>query len=59
MKHFVRRMFRQISGDRKGATAVEYGLIIGLLALAIIGSVAQVGSPVENHFEAAANGFPD
>lgn len=59
MKDFLRHMARQLERDQKGATAVEYGLIMGLIALAIVGSIAQVGSPVQNHFEAAEEGFPD
>ena len=35
---FVNRMKRLVR-DERGATAIEYGLIAGLMVLAIIGSV--------------------
>ncbi len=59
MRDMIRNLARQLGRDRRGATAVEYGLMMGLIALAIVGSIAQVGPPVKNHFEAADNGFPD
>ncbi len=59
MRDFLRHVARQLERDQKGATAVEYGLIMGLIALAIVGSIAQVGSPVQNHFESAEESFPD
>ncbi len=53
------RLTKSFADDREGATAVEYGLLIGLMALAIFASVGAVGSPVQAHFEAAENSFPD
>jgi pilus assembly protein Flp/PilA len=39
----------RFSGDR-GATAVEYGLIVALIAGAIIGSVALLGANINSWF---------
>jgi len=33
------RLLRKIGQDARGATAVEYGLILGLIFVAIIGAV--------------------
>ena len=35
---------RRFLRDRNGATAIEYGLIAGLIALAVVGAVATVGT---------------
>ena len=37
-------LFNHIARDEKGATAVEYGLILALLFLAILGAVQTLGS---------------
>lgn len=53
-----RSALRRLWKDRAGATAVEYALIAGLVALAIVGAVAAVGSGVGALFGAAERGFP-
>jgi pilus assembly protein Flp/PilA len=30
--------------DESGATAIEYGLLLGMIALVIVGTVTQLGS---------------
>jgi pilus assembly protein Flp/PilA len=35
---------RSLADDRDGATAIEYGLIAGLIAIAIITAVTLVGT---------------
>jgi len=44
----------RLSGDR-GATAVEYGLIVTLIAVAIIAIVFTVGQNLKNEFTTVAN----
>jgi pilus assembly protein Flp/PilA len=41
--------------DESGATAIEYGLIAGLIAVVIIGSLTTLGTRVSNKFKAVAN----
>ena len=41
--------------SRKGATAIEYGLIAALIAVAIIGGITLLGTSVGNTFNAAGN----
>ena len=36
--------------DEEGATAVEYGLIVGLIAVVIIGAVAILGGTLSGFF---------
>jgi pilus assembly protein Flp/PilA len=41
--------------DRSGATAIEYGLIISLIFLAVVGSMTAFGVHATNTFNTAAN----
>ena len=38
--------------DESGATAVEYGLLVALIAVAIIGSVTLLGQALSDKFAA-------
>lgn len=40
----MHNLFKAILADRSGATAVEYGLILALVFLAMIGAVTGVGT---------------
>ena len=37
-------------GDERGATAIEYGLIIALIAVVIITAVGNIGTKLKNAF---------
>lgn len=37
-------------GDENGATAVEYGIMVALIAVVIIGAVTFLGSSLEDSF---------
>lgn len=39
----------------RGATAVEYGLLVALIAAVIVGIVAVVGTKVANAFSTVSN----
>ncbi|OFX03765.1 MAG: hypothetical protein A3D94_00265 [Alphaproteobacteria bacterium RIFCSPHIGHO2_12_FULL_66_14] len=41
--------------SQKGVTAIEYGLIASLIAIAIIGAVTLVGTNLSNLFTTIAN----
>ena len=45
---------RALGLDDRGATAIEYGLIVALLALAIIGGLQGVGGGVGGGWSALA-----
>lgn len=44
-------MFARFLKDESGATAIEYGLIAALIAVAIIGGVTALGESVDGTFE--------
>ena len=44
------RLFRRLRKDENGATAIEYGLIAGLISVVIISAVALVGSSLSDVF---------
>ncbi len=44
------RFFRKLRKDESGATAIEYGLIAGLISVVIITAVTLVGSRLEGVF---------
>ncbi len=44
--------------SEKGATAVEYGLMVALIAVAIIGTVTALGGGLNNLFTTIRNSFP-
>ena len=52
-------LLMQYLRDESGATAVEYGIILALLAAAIIGSVERAGIRVIGLFESVATSLPD
>ena len=43
-------MFARFLKDESGATAIEYGLIAALIAVAIIGGVTALGQSANNTF---------
>ncbi len=54
--------FAMVARDRmreeKGATAVEYGLMVGLIAVVIIATVALLGSQLNVLFQRIVNALP-
>ena len=37
-------MFKTFIANESGATAIEYGLIAALIAVAVIGAISQIGT---------------
>ncbi len=46
---------RKFFADKKGATAIEYGLIAALIAVAAVVAMGQLGDAVTTTFNSAAN----
>ena len=44
--HLIRRFLTETSG----ATAIEYGLIVAVLSLVIVGGVGKAGNAIEDMF---------
>ena len=55
MKALATRFLR----DESGATAVEYGLIVGLIAIVTIACLVFAGDTVSKTFTKAANALPN
>jgi pilus assembly protein Flp/PilA len=49
------RYLRKFSKDESGATAIEYGLIASLIAVAVIGAVTVVGTNLGLTFNNISN----
>lgn len=54
----MRQAIEQFVRDEEGATAIEYGLIAGLIAIVIILAVTGVGEKVKGVFSAIAAALP-
>ncbi|WP_158809619.1 Flp family type IVb pilin [Beijerinckia sp. L45] len=48
-------LFKRFLQDESGATAIEYGLIAGLIAVVIIAAVKTTGSRLSTKFQAVSN----
>jgi len=48
---FIRKMMK----NEKGATAIEYGLIAALIAVAAIGAMTSLGGKLSNTFNKVSN----
>jgi len=53
VKHIVRFM-----REEEGATAVEYGLMVALIAAVIVGTVAILGGKVNTAFSTVSAAMP-
>jgi len=42
----IRTNLRRLSRDNRGATAIEYGLIVALIGVAIMGALSNLGGGV-------------
>jgi len=48
----------RLQREEKGATAVEYGLMVGLIAVVIIAAVTLLGGQLRDLFTAIGNALP-
>lgn len=51
------KKFRDFAGDESGVTAIEYGLIAGLIAVVIIAIITTVGTDLTNIFNNVSQGL--
>jgi len=49
------QFFRKLQKDDKGATAIEYGLIAALIAVAAITAMQGMGNQLKSTFNTAAD----
>jgi pilus assembly protein Flp/PilA len=50
----MKALLTKFFADQSGATAIEYGLIAGLIAVVIISAVTLVGTRISGKFNAIA-----
>ena len=48
------RIVRRLTEDRRGVTAIEYGLIAALIAIAAIAAMTTLGTSLSNVFSLVA-----
>jgi pilus assembly protein Flp/PilA len=51
----MKRLAARFIKEQSGATAIEYGLIAGLIAVVIIGAVTRLGTSISGKFNIIAN----
>jgi pilus assembly protein Flp/PilA len=56
MKYFQKAM--RFIADEEGASAVEYALLVGLIAVAIVGAVTALGTKISTMFTNVSNTLP-
>jgi len=53
----VSSVVRRFVRDERGATMVEYGLLVALIAVAVIGAVTALGGSINTFFETVDDGL--
>lgn len=54
IKNLVKSVAR-FGRDENGATAIEYGMIVGLIAAVIVATVALLGPQIESQFKSISD----
>jgi pilus assembly protein Flp/PilA len=49
------KFFKKLAASKRGATAIEYGLIAALIAVAAIGAMSTLGGKLTNTFSNVSN----
>ncbi len=52
------KLFSRYAADKRGATAIEYGLILALMVIGLVAALTSVGVETNAAFERANDGFP-
>ena len=53
----MRNFIKTFANDESGATAIEYGLIAALIAVAIVGTLVAIGPKLEKAFGSVEKGL--
>ena len=51
----MKKLFVRFLKDQSGVTAIEYGLIAGLISVVILASVTSIGTSIQGLFTTIAN----
>ena len=57
MLRYIAKLQTKLNQDR-GATAVEYGLLVALIAAVIVGVVATLGTQITGAFQQVVDALP-
>jgi pilus assembly protein Flp/PilA len=57
MMNTLASLLLQLKNDRRGVTALEYGMIAALISVVIIGSVTTIGTKLLAAFNSIAAGL--
>jgi len=49
------KLINRLRRDERGASLVEYGMLVGLIAVLCVGAVTLLGKEVNNAFNVVAN----
>jgi pilus assembly protein Flp/PilA len=52
------KLLKKFVADESGATAIEYGLIAALIALALVSALSLLGPKIGNTFNSVGNNMP-
>ena len=55
---YLLSLYARLTAEDRGATAVEYGIMVALIAVVIIVAVALLGNNLQNVFNDVANELP-
>ena len=55
----IRSTLRKLCVDQRGATAIEYGLIVALIGVAIMGALTSLGGGVGGMWSKISNNVSD
>jgi pilus assembly protein Flp/PilA len=53
----MKKLLTRFCHDESGATAIEYGLIAGMIAIAIIGVITSLGTTLNTVFSTVKDGL--
>ena len=53
------KLLKNFANDESGATAIEYGLIAALIALAIVAGAGALGTALDEQFQGIATRLND
>lgn len=51
----MRKFMRRLAADRRGVTAIEYGLIAAFIALAMVAVLPNIQSGLSSKFQSISN----
>jgi pilus assembly protein Flp/PilA len=58
MTAYIAGVKARLTGEEKGATMVEYGIMVALIAVVVMGVVAVLGPQIANMFQEVSDSLP-